>query len=877
MGAVYRATQLSVQRTVALKVVRPDLDADDVFIDRFFREANVIAGLSHPNIIRLIDFGQDPDRDILYLVMELVHGLELGDLIALGRLNPPLALEVTYQVLAGLTQPHARGIVHRALQPANLIILPSSDGTVQVKVLDFGIARPLQEATQLTQTGMICGTPSYLSPEQAQSEPALPQSDLYSLGIILFEMLTGHRPFRGPSGLHLLFDHVQRPAPDLATQYPESIPKPLSDFVLRLLEKSPADRPESAILARREIQELRQTLSLDPVFLDSPDDDDLEASFSPWLADALDPDRLDDDSPPSPSSPDNKAFLTTLDPIPPENATEIALTDTTPRVQQSAEPTPDPVDDPPQNTASETDSSRPTTTAVREAIQAHPVVSASLATVTAIAVLATLVLLSILFFDDRSQTSTDETTEAAVAHTGSTDDVQEPSLEPPAHSPTEDLETDFSYTEHTLQRWETFSLSTGHEAPESVPEDSEADEIDDADVAPPAPEPPSPPSEPSDEPTEVASARGPEMPDLSADAEPADTPPSSPSGEGTPAGLTHQGSVTLESPSQLDFIDHYEEITGDLVIRINTGDISELSLNNLIRLRGSLIIDGLTQLETIALPNLERVGQSVMMIQNHSTQRLLLPALQSTGENFLFANTSLHEIDVQSLSSIGGMIQLSRNTDLGELGFPALENVTGSISILENSGIHTLTFPTLDSIGEELQILSGDLLHMRAPRLSSVGRAITVNRTMELQTLDLSSLQQVNSLFLNEVPALNTLSLGALRRVNRPINISETGVASALKFTRLTYVGGQLTLSENPYISSIELSSLETLEGTLIINDHPELRELHLPDQSPLDELRVNMSPKLNACPLQSLVAQWEDQGWTGVSGLNNLDDSECS
>ncbi len=292
MGAVYRGTQLSVQREVAIKVLRPELVDREVMLERFFREAKLVSELSHPNIVRLVDFGQDEDLDLLYLVMELVEGTDLGDLLEKGRLETSLALEVIYQICGALTEPHARGIVHRDLKPENLVMMPISDGTLQVKVLDFGIARTLESNTQLTKTGMICGTPSYMSPEQAQGDDELDgRSDLYALGVMLFEMLTGRPPFEGETSLQVLMSHVQKPAPRIAEVTPAGkIPNELSGLVAELMKKQPANRPTSAREVRDRIDELRLELKLPPVRLDADDDQ----AFDPWILNPVDMPDLDE-------------------------------------------------------------------------------------------------------------------------------------------------------------------------------------------------------------------------------------------------------------------------------------------------------------------------------------------------------------------------------------------------------------------------------------------------------------------------------------------------------------------------------------------------------------------------------------------------------
>ncbi len=210
MGAVYTGIQLSVGRKVAVKVLRDELSDRELALERFYRESKIISELTHPNIVRLVDFGQDRERDLLYLVMELVDGFNLGDMLERGRFKVAMALEVVYQVCGALTEPHARGVIHRDLKPDNLLVVPISDGTIQIKVLDFGIARALEGNAQLTATGMVCGTPQYMAPEQAQNQAIGPSTDLYALGVILYEMLSGAPPFHGQNSLQVMLQQIQR-------------------------------------------------------------------------------------------------------------------------------------------------------------------------------------------------------------------------------------------------------------------------------------------------------------------------------------------------------------------------------------------------------------------------------------------------------------------------------------------------------------------------------------------------------------------------------------------------------------------------------------------------------------------------------------------
>lgn len=268
MGAVYRGIQTSVNREVAIKVLRPELTGREEALERFFREAKLVSELTHPNIVRLFEFGQDRERDLLYLVMELIRGQPLGDLLEQGRFQLNMALEVVYQVCGALTEPHAKGVIHRDLKPDNIVLLPVSDGTLQVKVLDFGIARTLERETQLTKTGMICGTPAYMAPEQAQNFEIDSRTDLYALGVLLFEMLSGRPPFLGDTSLQILLHHIQRPAPPVSEVLPPGqIPSGVEALVASLLAKRQEDRPSSARAVREEIEEIRVGLGLRPIRL----------------------------------------------------------------------------------------------------------------------------------------------------------------------------------------------------------------------------------------------------------------------------------------------------------------------------------------------------------------------------------------------------------------------------------------------------------------------------------------------------------------------------------------------------------------------------------------------------------------------------------
>jgi serine/threonine protein kinase len=287
MGRVYAGTQLSVEREVAVKLLRAEALVQREVKERFLREAQVISGFGHPNIVRLIDYGEDDTLGLPYLVMELVRGVSLGELTRRGRLQLPLALEIIDQVCSGLIQAHSAGIVHRDLKPDNLKLLPVVGGSFQTKVLDFGVAFPSDTNSRLTSTGMICGTAHYIAPEQARAHELDGRADLYALGIILFEMLTGQLPFGGDSDFQILLMQVQKPPPSLSDFIPEDkIPTPVVELVDDLLEKEPEARPDSAREVRERIKAIRAECDIPALELDL--EDDSAEAFDPWLLERAD-------------------------------------------------------------------------------------------------------------------------------------------------------------------------------------------------------------------------------------------------------------------------------------------------------------------------------------------------------------------------------------------------------------------------------------------------------------------------------------------------------------------------------------------------------------------------------------------------------------
>ena len=238
MAVVYRARQETLDRTVAVKLLSENLAASAEFMERFRREARTAANMNHPNVITVHDFGQD-DRGVPYLVLEYIEGSTLADLMDAG-LDDERIPDLLDQIAGGLDYAHARGVIHRDIKPGN--VLMTEDG--RAVLADFGLAW-LLEGAHLTQAGGVIGTPEYMSPEQAAGEPIDHRSDVYALGVVLYEMLVGERPFIAETPIGVLLQHLQQPAPSILSVRPD-LPKAVGNVLDRALAKDPAERFGSA-------------------------------------------------------------------------------------------------------------------------------------------------------------------------------------------------------------------------------------------------------------------------------------------------------------------------------------------------------------------------------------------------------------------------------------------------------------------------------------------------------------------------------------------------------------------------------------------------------------------------------------------------------
>ncbi|SFI83600.1 protein kinase domain-containing protein [Thermoflavimicrobium dichotomicum] len=259
MAEVYKARDLKKNQFVAIKILSESLSHDNEFIRRFIWEAKATAKLSHPNVVKVFNIGQENKTH--YMVMEYIEGRSLKSLIKQrGFLSPHECINIAIQVCDGLSHAHQNGIIHRDIKPHN--ILCTHDG--QYKITDFGISRLVKPQSTFTKTGMVMGSVHYISPEQARGLRVSYPSDIYSLGVVLYEMSTGRLPFDGRENIAIALQHIQEPIPDPKKINP-MIPNELCQIIYKALEKDPNRRFQSAFEMKQALLQARSTIPKDPV------------------------------------------------------------------------------------------------------------------------------------------------------------------------------------------------------------------------------------------------------------------------------------------------------------------------------------------------------------------------------------------------------------------------------------------------------------------------------------------------------------------------------------------------------------------------------------------------------------------------------------
>jgi len=260
MGVVYKARQTSIDRMVAIKMLSSHLARDRNWVKRFYNEAKACSRLHHPNTIRMFDFGQTSDGK-LFMAMEFLDGQSLRQAIATGApLDPTRVLKILVQCCASLSEAHNLGIIHRDIKADNIFLIDLPGSRDHVKVLDFGVAKLMMSEDFATQVGVVFGTPQYMSPEQGRGEPLTPRSDLYGLGILAYEMLTGRVPFSDGNPMTVIQLHLQAPVPPL----PPQVPSVVQSVVMQALEKDPNRRFQTASSMMEACQAALTALSTGP-------------------------------------------------------------------------------------------------------------------------------------------------------------------------------------------------------------------------------------------------------------------------------------------------------------------------------------------------------------------------------------------------------------------------------------------------------------------------------------------------------------------------------------------------------------------------------------------------------------------------------------
>lgn len=274
MATVYRARDMVLDRDVAVKVMDERLSREEEFVKRFFLEARANGRLSQPNIVNVYDAGRTGKT--YYMVMELINGITLKELIEQkgGRISERSAIMIAMQICDGLYHAHQNGIIHRDVKPQN--ILQSADG--RFKLTDFGIARLVRMTKNITQVGHVMGSIHYFSPEQAMGKEVTSASDVYSLGIVLYEMVTGKVPFDAPENMQIAFQHINRPVPNPQRKVPE-LSDEICQVIYKALEKDPRKRYQTA----KEMKKALQSIYLNRHRLDRRKKQSSDVTFPPTV------------------------------------------------------------------------------------------------------------------------------------------------------------------------------------------------------------------------------------------------------------------------------------------------------------------------------------------------------------------------------------------------------------------------------------------------------------------------------------------------------------------------------------------------------------------------------------------------------------------
>ncbi len=283
MGLIFEATQLSIQRRVAVKLLKPTLSRESDLTQRFALEIDVVAQLKHPHIIPLIDAGVDASG-LSYLVMEFFEGDTFRVFLQRFELTLVEILEIFIQVCGALLEAHGCGVIHRDLKFDNIMVTRHRDRRLHVKILDFGVAKLLHSDANLTRGGQVPGTPGIIAPELVDMQPPSARSDLYSLGVLMFTALSGQAPYVGDTDLALMRAHKLEPIPKLRDRAHDYVPDALIVLITQLLAKDPADRPRDARAVRERLEQLRERLIASgrvfPVYVPPSFEDETQASIS---------------------------------------------------------------------------------------------------------------------------------------------------------------------------------------------------------------------------------------------------------------------------------------------------------------------------------------------------------------------------------------------------------------------------------------------------------------------------------------------------------------------------------------------------------------------------------------------------------------------